>query len=682
MTASTLTRRAPEPASQEARRGDAFLGRPLAFLVTALVLLTIFSWTFWTNSGRVAPTKDPAYYTWRTEVLISEDPATLLEIEGPNGMFAGGYRVAAPVIGGVLRHVAGVSSLSVTVFLMVGTPVLTALLLAGFAYRQRRDPLLFHAVAFASAGLFLTPPFIGYLDNVLCLMFLAAALHIIGPARASWAARLALGSLLVLSGLTHPTTLVIFCGVLGIIAAARLLVRRFDLRSVLRDDGPMLLSAGAACVVTLAIWTLGVWGKSASLAESALPPPYGSDFFVDRMVGWIEAMRPVLNGPLLAIGLIGLLVVGRRAAEDDLARVSILWLAPLVGLFGFVAGLTYPYYRFFNTTLAWVLLVGIGGWLVMRFFLHVSRRGGAARIAFLGVVAVAIALGTNFTVGLEKSGWTNLDAQWLSQQERTDLDALRASLVVETGRDRPVVFVIDDEPSRPFQIYGFTKLSGNTSRYGLPSGQIDLGYLYLGSLENYLAGRPTTRGEETYDDLSRDFLADINSGVVSGQSGVEENPVVVVAEIFNPSGANVELLDHPTGVADEDRQNVWLLRQGEVTQLYGLEVLPNVTEESNAGLGHLLRVIGGLILLLLTGVLALGWLLPGATFAEGLALAPVLATGLVTITGFVVLAVIRSPFSAGPAWISCAIALGVSIAAVVRSRARASGSRGETPAVA
>src|SRR3712207_7119719 len=37
------------------------------------------------------------------------------------------------------------SSLNVTSFLMVVVPVLTALLLAGFAFRQRRDPLLWHA---------------------------------------------------------------------------------------------------------------------------------------------------------------------------------------------------------------------------------------------------------------------------------------------------------------------------------------------------------------------------------------------------------------------------------------------------------------------------------------------------------------------------------------------------------
>jgi hypothetical protein len=184
-----------------------------------------------------------------------------------------------------------------------------------------------------------------------------------------------------------------------------------------------------------------------------------------------------------------------------------------------------------------------------------------------------------------------------------------------------------------------------------------------------LAGEPTTRGDETYDNLSRDFLADINRGQ-AGETAVVENPVVVVAEIFNPNGANVELLEDPTGVADEDRQGVWLLRGGEVTQLYGLVELPNIAEESDAGLGHLLRVVGGIGLLLLTGALLLRWLLPDATLAEGLGLAPVVATGLVAVTGFVVLAVIRSPFTAGPIWISYLVALGAGGAALLRSRTR------------
>jgi hypothetical protein len=105
-------------------------------------------------------------------------------------------------------------------------------------------------------------------------------------------------------------------------------------------------------------------------------------------------------------------------------------------------------------------------------------------------------------------------------------------------------------------------------------------------------------------------------------------------------------------------------------------------ETAPAGAGHLVRVTGGLLLLVLIGVLVLRWLLPDATLAEGLGLAPVVAIGLVTITGFVVLAVIRSPFSAGPVWFSYVVALGVSILALVRARTRASLREAKPSAVA
>jgi hypothetical protein len=114
----------------------------------------------------------------------------------------------------------------------------------------------------------------------------------------------------------------------------------------------------------------------------------------------------------------------------------------------------------------------------------------------------------------------------------------------------------------------------------------------------------------------------------------------------------------------------------------GVRKAPITAETAPAGAGHLVRVTGGLVLLALVGVLVLRWLLPDVTFAEGLGLAPVVATGLITITGFVVLAVIRSPFSAGPAWISYLVALVAGGAALLRSRTRVKTSRDEISAVA
>ncbi len=657
MTATTMTARARnETFFTRPPLLDRVLGNPLAYVATVVILLALYGGTFVADSGRVAPTKDPAYYTWRTEVLLSEEPVKLLQIEGAFDMFAGGYRVSAAVMGAFLRQVAGVASLQTTVLLMVGLPVLTSLLLAAFAYQHFRDPLVWHLVAFATGALLLTPPFVGYLDNLLTLFFLAAGLPLLTLARRSWAAGITLCGLLVLTGFTHPTTLVIFCLALGAMAVVRLVLGRGNLRAVIRDDGPMLLAAFLAAVLTLGIWTAGIWGQPASLADAALPPPYDSAFFVERLQGWVAAMNPALNGPLFVIGVAGLVVMAGRAAKGDLARISIVWLAPLAGVFGFLAGLTYPYYRFFNTTLSWVLLVGIGAYFVARAALGAGDGGGVGRlVAVAGMGLVIAVIGYNFKTGFEVSGWNKPEGGWLSADERADLDALRAQLTVG-DKDRPVVFVIDDEPSP--QIWGHTKLSGNTSRYGLPPGQIDQGYLYLGSLENYLADKPTTTGDATYDRVSPALLADAREGI--RRSG--EDPIVVVADAFNPAGANAALVSGESKGPAVNLNTVWILRDGKVVKT-GAAAPPSPgppVGDTNAGVAgalHIGRVLGGLALLILPGVFLLRWCWPGASWAEGIAMAPALGFSLVTLAGIAALAVVRGPFSGTVAAVSLAGAI-------------------------
>ncbi|MEA2508530.1 MAG: hypothetical protein QOG21_612 [Actinomycetota bacterium] len=665
MATATLSHRAPDPADPFASSGlERALGHPAAYALTALILLTLFGWTFFTHPQRVAPTKDPAYYTWRTEALITEKPATLLSITGPFSVFSGGYRVSSAVLGGYLRRIAGVSQLKVTVFLVVGLPVLIALLLGGFALRQRGDPLIFHVVALGAGSLLLTPPFVGYLDNVLCLFFLAAALWFITPAGSSWPARVALGLFLLASGFTHPTTLAIFCFALAGMALVRWSLTRFDLREAIRSDGPVLAIAFAAAVVTYVAWKVGIWGRSASLSEAALAPPYGSGFFRDRMTQWLGAMHPLLNGPLFLAGVAGLIAAGKRAARDDLARVAIVWLAPLVGLFGFLASLTYPYYRFFNTTLAWILLVGLGAYFAIRFFLARAARGGLSRFAALGAVAVLAIIIVNFADGLGASGWNNPAAGWLSTSEKRDLDALRSYLSNLGQRDRPVVFVVDNKPPAPFQIYGYTKLTGNTSRYGLPEGQIDRGYLYLGSLRQLLHSRPTLTGDPTYDRLSKGFLADARRGIAaSGQK-----PIVVLDSAFNASGANSGALLGKLSTKDIVRTlgarpptlNADLVRvnQGAAVGASGpIASLPVQRAPAHASPWHALLVPLGLLVLLIPGLLAASWFVPGVSFAEMLGLVPALSMAFLALIGIVALAIVRSPFSSPLAWVCVGLAV-------------------------
>jgi hypothetical protein len=660
VTTRTFFKRAQGDPGDKAGR---LLGHPVAFIATAAILLAIFGWTFLTDSQRVAPTKDPAYYTWRTEVQVSEKPGTLLEIRGPFDIFSGGYRVSSSVLGGYLRRIPGVSPLHVTVFLVVALPVLIALLLAGFAFRQRGDPLIFHAVAFGSASLLLTPPFVGYLDNVLCLFFLSAALWFIAPSKDSWGARVAFGSFLLAASFTHPTTLVIFVAVLCLMAAIRWVYRGFDLKSVIRDDGPAIATGFAVLVLMYLIWKVGIWGPSESLSESALPPPYGSDFFLDRMILWVKAMRPALNGPLFVIGAIGLLAAGRRAAEDELARVSLVWLAPLAGIFGFLAGLTYPYYRFFNTTVAWIMLPGIGIYFVVRFFIERSRGAGGTIAATVVVAAMAVLVGTNFSTTLELSHWNDPNGGWLSAREKADLDELRAQLGARSQPAEPVTFVVDEDADPAFQVYGFSKLAGNTSRYGLPPKQIDRGYEYLGSLENYLADKPTLKGDKTYDKLSPGFLKDVQEGLreASGEIPVAKG-IVVVASIFNETGLNASIAsgaEDPPEIASKQsrsiREKIWFLHDGTITTAGGTQLTAEVSTPVPSNL-HSLAVLGGLFLLLLPGLLLFRYFVPDGGWAEALGMVPALALTSICLSGIAVLAVTRHPLSSVIAWVSLGVA--------------------------
>ncbi len=671
MTATDSFQRAGRAGGSGSDLLSRWLGHPVAYVLTAVILLALFVWPFIADPDRVAPTKDPAYYTWRTEALLTESPETVLGIEGPNRMFAAGYRVTAPVIGGLLRHVGDIHSLSMTIFLMVGLPVLISLLLAGFAHRYMPDPVIWHAIAFGSAGMLLTPPFVGYLDNVLCLFFLAASLYFLESTRESWPARLSFFLLLLLAGLTHPTTLVIFCGVLGLMAGARLVVTRFSLRDTWRADAWMLGVAFASVVATVGIWTVGIWGPSVSLTEAALPPPYGSSFFMERMLLWVDTMRPLLNGPLFVLGAASLLALGRAAWRDHFPRAVLLGLSPLVGLFGFLGGLTYPYYRFFNTTLSWVLLVGLGAGVAIRYFLLRTKNGGLQRIFVLGVLAVVFVLATNLSYGFQVSGWTKVKNQWLEPQARVDLDELR-SVLSGQDRDRPVVFVVDDEPPEPFQIYGFTKLMGNTSRYGLPPGQIDRGYLYLGDLDNLLNGEPTKRGDETYDKLSVDFLADAQEGI----ERADKRPIYVVAEAFNPAGANereasgeadfTTAVTARVGTPGSSGPDLWTLHDGQVQSwgpdgpvfidaIDGRAVAPDIVP-------HWLRVLLGLLVLFAPGLVALRRIRPGASIAEALGLVPAIGISFAAVAGIAAVAFVREPFTESLAWVSAIAAV---LAAVV-----------------
>src|SRR5439155_16392559 len=161
-------------------------------------------------------------------------------------------------------------------------------------------------------------PYVGYMDNIICLYILALTLPFIRAARTSWGARSALAILLFLATMTHPTTTAIFVAVLAAGAGLRFLTTRFSLAKTWRADGPMLAACAVGAVAGLAMWKLGAWGVKAPFADAALPPPYPGSVFRFQLGQWVGSLKPVFTGPLVAIALGSIAVAVRRRGREAL----------------------------------------------------------------------------------------------------------------------------------------------------------------------------------------------------------------------------------------------------------------------------------------------------------------------------------------------------------------------------
>ncbi|HCP61680.1 MAG TPA: hypothetical protein DIU14_04300, partial [Actinobacteria bacterium] len=408
---ATLQTEAPTKGSAEREHRLPAVLTTIALVLTAGGMLLLLAWQFLTDANHVAVTRDPAWYTWRTELLLGSKPSLLISRHGPLSIFSGGYRVTTPVIGALLSRMGNLHPYTFTVLLQAGLPALIALALAAFAYQQRRDGLLAVLTAVASVALLLTIPFIGYLDNLMALFLVALCLPLLQPAREAWGPRTGIVLLLFLAMLTHPTTTTIFVLVLAGAAIIQLVASRFDLKGTLRREGPALGAAVAGVVLGGAAWKLGLWGPAASFGDAVDIPPYPKAYFLVRLHQWVASLQLRYTGPLLVIGLAFLLwEIVRRRPVGEHGRITLLWLVPLAGVFGFVTGLTYTYYRFLNASLAPMLLLGLGAWVLPAVLL---RRGGWWRIGAVLTLAASVAL----LVPMFRSGLRRWDgsSEWLGR---------------------------------------------------------------------------------------------------------------------------------------------------------------------------------------------------------------------------------------------------------------------------
>jgi sugar phosphate permease len=641
-------------------------GRPrsasLWILTLAIVVVLLaFGWTFLRDPSISAPTRDPAWYTWRSNVMMNDEPGLVAGDWGPFHMFGGGYRVSVPLYGSILQRVAGIDLYTFSAFMMIGVPVLTGLALGAFSWRTHRDPLLFLLVMLATAALFMTTPYVGYLDNITVLYVLALILAFFEPGRTSWGARTALFLLGIVAAYTHPTTCVIFGASLMGVFGLRVLTSRFHLGPALKELGPSLMATGFGMIFGLASWLLSPWGVAGSLADAALPPPYTREVFMKRLEGWVDSLQPAIIVPLVLLAIGWTIWRARRDHErsDQFGTISAMLLLPLLGTLGWITGAAYPYYRFMNATLALFPLVGLGAYVAIKWL---WRRDGAAKVAgIVAAVLIVASLGYVWTTGRDAAQWADPDNQWIDQPTRTALAAARA-VVEREPEDAPIVFIVNDADDYPS--YGWAKTFTNVSRTGLPGDAVKRSMTYFGAVDSFLADEPTQLTDATYNKMSRGFHRELTA-LREEYAGA---PVVFLVRQFNEGTVNEDVLDSGdpslvplgsdiavvtgAGLATPSPEAVDAARsaEAEVADFYANH--PGVF----GNFGHTLWVIVALgLLLLVPGLIAARFFGLDDAWLK-VALVPGISIALTVIAGVLVVAVHRAPFGAADGWASLGLA--------------------------
>jgi MFS family permease len=502
----TRTSQADEHAVPHLPAPSSRLGSWWAIVGFALILLLALGWRFIADPSLSAPTRDPAWYTWRAGVILEDDPGSIAGDWGPDNLFSGGYRVTVPLAGALLQRVAGISNYSFSAFLMLGIPILTGLALGAGAFRSTRDPLVVLLTMLATAGLFLTTPYVGYLDNITVLFLLSLIVAFAGAARGSWGARVAILLIGMAAAFTHPTTCVLFGVSLIGVWGTHVVTSRFRLGSAMRSDGPLLLSTGFGMITGLALWVAGIWGPGGPelLKDAALPPPYSAEFFRQRLVEWVTSMQPAVTFPLILVAIVSTILVARRTRTPagQYEQVSIWWMLPFAGVLTFLLGQAIPYYRFMNATAAPMALTGLGAFVAVRWL---YRGEGSRRVAgALGALVVVGALAYAF-LDPAVNRWAQQDNQWAPQSVRTSLAAVR-EVVVSAG-ERPSVLVVNygntDDETGSNTTYGWAKTYTNVFRTGLPGTFAKYNVTFVGTVEDFRRDIPSNGPSENYRDTSR-----------------------------------------------------------------------------------------------------------------------------------------------------------------------------------
>ena len=447
----------------------------------AATLVVVFAWCGLVRGWGFGPGPDETVYLWWTRLGASEGISFVGARPGVVALIAA---VAGTLGMPLIPALAGIQQ-ALGVSIGLGTVALV--------HRRARGGRPGWALAGLMGGIFAVHLAAGYVSNLaFAVTFLVAAAALSRRSRRGVvAAALLLGG----GGLSHPQFFMAGAAILIVAAAAAWLLEpehgwRSDAGRVLAalSGGGLIIAAGLLSMLggpsPLSVDT----SKDGFLRRAGLDDSL-IDNYVRRFRESLGRFAPWVTLPLAAIGTL--------QVHSFTRRFLAAWAAfTVVGVpVGFATG-WFPPERVMTFGFALPVLAALGvTWIWER---TEPRR-------WLSVVVTATLLAL-FAVPALNAQFDQ--TPYISPE---DLAAVTLAGRIADGLppDTPLVFVVDD----PDRLVTFLATNvANFARAAVPPERADDVFVFVGTLDDLFAGRPTERGEPEYDALSRISLDDLPSG--------------------------------------------------------------------------------------------------------------------------------------------------------------------------
>jgi hypothetical protein len=619
-------------------------------LLIAAMLLTVAVVVVGLHFGRY-PTHDLSPTGWDIHAYVWQTKAI-----GHGSLSEVGARPGVPVLASLLRGVIPIDPgremivlpaiLAVALGLAAATAVRMALDLPGWAT----------PVVALMVGIWPTTQrgMEGYVASLMMLMLRAAGVAVLVNGRSRVPGLALATAIFAAACLSHVVFYVAFVGVAGLAVLLAVPAYLADRRAGL---GLLATEAGAT---TFAVLGGGAVGAVALFGALGLRPGESAD--VSRAAfnyrsRTLEARAALHPRAFLPVGLVGTALAwgGRGStAARALIRLGLAWsIVAGVGALASLANFPVPGARFIQFALPIPVLFGLG---VVATVGVITRRRGLVWV-LIGILAVLA-----FAASPREARIRNiLDGRTVKRPPIwTDARAARRYLD-RIGTARPVVFVVDE----PGEAGAYTpRVRLYIFRSSVPDDLVTRTYVYMGTIENLEAGRPTllhatTRWQRDYNTLSRSNWDDASPALAEGA-------VVLISRNGARDAFEAAVAQDPTR---EVSPGLYVLRGPVIDIGTPAPVAP-------FGVGRAaLSALGFLALLMLAGWGWARWALRRDTAGriDVLCLAPAVGAGLAVIPAFLLAAAGGDP--RGPVGIGLLAGLALAGLGLARVRSFTGGSR-------